>query len=310
MMTKFLSDAITRGVGRQSLKLQEHAPKLLFGSGVIGMVGSTVLACRSTLKLEALLDETKGDIQAANGIRDLHPEEYSEQDRQKDLAVIYVRSGAKLAKLYAPAIAVGAVSIAALTKSHSLLEERNTALVAAYVALDKGFKEYRARVVEKYGENQDQEFRYASETVVEGEGGKKPKTRTRVNVDEGPSIYARFFDEYSEQWSKEPEYNRLFLKCQQNWANDMLHARGHLFLNEVYRQLGIPHSVAGSVVGWKLGNGGDDYVDFGVFVPDGSDRVRDFVNGREGSILLDFNVDGVIYDKIEAPTEAISWQLQ
>ena len=306
----FLSEAISRGVGRQSLKFQEHAPKLLFGGGVVGMVGSTVLACRSTLRLQEVLDEINFDLDTAKGIREQHPDKYSEEDRQKDTAIIYIRSATKLTKLYAPSVVLGVASIAALTKSHNILSERNAALTAAYVALDKGFREYRARVVEKYGEEQDQEFRYDTEIIsVKGGKDKKTKTETRVSPD-APSIYARFFDEYSEYWSKEPEYNRLFLKCQQNWANDMLRARGHLFLNEVYRTLGIPHSQAGSVVGWKLGNGGDDYVDFGVFVNDGSDRIRDFVNGREGSVLLDFNVDGVIYDKIEPMKEAISWQRQ
>lgn len=309
MMTS-LSEAITRGIGRQSLKVQQHAPKLLFGGGVVGMVGSTVLACRSTLRLESVLNEIQFDLNTADAIRDQHEDQYSAQDLQHDKAVIYIRSGAKLAKLYAPSIAVGAVSIAALTKSHAILQERNAALIAAYAALDRGFREYRARVVEKLGEEQDQEFRYGSEVVVEGEGKTKKKPRTRVNVDDGPSIYARFFDEYSENWSKEPEYNRLFLNCEQNWANDMLRARGHLFLNEVYRRLGLPHTTAGSVVGWRIGDEGDSYVDFGIFTNDGSDRIRDFVNGREGSILLDFNVDGVIYDKIEPNKEALSWQRQ
>lgn len=309
MMTS-LSEAVSRGIGRQSLALQEKAPKLLFAGGVAGMIGTTVLACHSTLRLQEVLVEIGDDLQTAKDIRELHPDKYTEEERQKDTAIIYIRGGAAIAKLYAPSVILGAASIAMLTKSHNILSDRNAALVAAYTALDKGFREYRARVVEKYGEEQDQEFRYDTELVVSSqEKGKKPKTERRVSPD-SPSIYARFFDEYSDQWSKEPEYNRLFLKCQQNWANDMLRARGHLFLNEVYRTLGIPHSTAGSVVGWKLGSGGDDYVDFGVFIPDGSDRVRDFVNGREGSILLDFNVDGVIYDQIEAPTEAISWQLQ
>jgi len=307
MMT-FLSEAISRGVGRQSLKLQEHAPKLLFGGGVVGMIGSTVLACRSTLRLEEVLDEIKFDLNTADAIREQHSEEYSESDLQHDKAIIYVRSGAKLAKLYAPAAAVGVVSIAALTKSHTLLQDRNAALIAAYAALDKGFREYRARVVEKFGEEQDDQFRYGHEVVVEGDSKTKKKPRTRANVDDGPSIYARFFDEYSEMWSKEPEYNRLFLNCEQNWANDMLRVRGHLFLNEVYRRLGLPHTTAGSVVGWRMAGDGDSYVDFGIFTRDGG--IRDFVNGREGSILLDFNVDGVIYDKIEPNKEAISWQLQ
>ena len=71
--------------------------------------------------------------------------------------------------------------------------------------------------------------------------------------------------------------------------------------------IGVPRSKAGSVVGWILiGNVRDNWIDFGIW--DDDDNVRDFINGREGSILLDFNVDGVIYDKIDTPTEAVSWQ--
>jgi|SRR5436190_1110699 len=304
MMTS-LSNAVQRGFSRKLLVGQKNAPKFLFGGGVVGMIGSTVLACRATLKLEELVLETQDDLQVARTMQ--HPA-YSEEDRQKDTAIIYVRAGAKITRLYAPAIAVGAISIAALTKSHSLLEERNVALTAAYVAIDRGFREYRERVVEKYGEDEDRRLRYDTEIVVESQDGKKPKTLERA----GPNAatgYARFFDEYSEYWSKEAEYNAIFLRCWQNYANDLLQARGHLFLNEVYRMLGIPHSQAGAVVGWVMGGDGDNYVDFGVFQAGAEDRVRDFVNGRERSILLDFNVDGVIFDKIEHNKEAPSWQL-
>ena len=89
----------------------------------------------------------------------------------------------------------------------------------------------------------------------------------------------------------------LFLRTQQNYANDLLKARGHLFLNEVYSMLGIPHTSAGAIVWWTIGAGGDNYVDFGIFTRD-SQVVREFVNGYERSILLDFNVDGVIWDMI------------
>jgi hypothetical protein len=205
---------------------------------------------------------------------------------------------------------VGGASIAALTRSHNILNERNAALTAAYAALDKGFKEYRHRVVEKYGEDQDLEFRHGSREVeiIDEETGKK-KTVTRVGYDE-PSIYARFFDPLSTSWSKEPEYNLLFLKCQQSYANDLLLARGHVFLNEVYDLLGIPRSKAGSIVGWIVTAGTitDNHIDFGIY-KGGDHTIRDFVNGRENSILLDFNVDGVIYEKIDTNTESTSWQM-
>jgi Family of unknown function (DUF6353) len=299
-------EAINNVVARNALLAQRSSPAVLLGAGIVGMVGSTVLACRATLKMEEVLDEAKGKLEMAKTLEHV---EYSEKDRKRDISLIYFQTGVKVTQLYGPAIIVGAISIAALTKSHNILTSRNAALTAAYTALDKGFNEYRARVVEKYGENQDRDFRYGTEQVevVDPKTNKK-KIVKRVSSNE-PSIYARFFDQSSSSWSKEPEYNLIFLKAQQNYANDLLHARGHVLLNDVYDMLGIPRSKAGAVVGWVLSRNGstDDFVSFGVF-EDRSDKVRDFVNGREGAILLDFNVDGIIYDKIDHPVEGLSWQ--
>lgn len=301
---KLVPAAITMKIARSTLLAQKNSPGMLLGAGVVGMVGSTVLACRATLKMDAVLSDAN---QKLNTARTLQHDDYSETDRQRDVSLIYFQTSVKVVKLYGPAIIVGGLSIAALTRSHDILTKRNAALTAAYAALDKGFTEYRARVIEKYGEDEDRELRYGTEQV-EITDGKKKKTVTRVGPGD-PSVYARFFDKSSASWSKEPEYNLLFLKCQQNYANDLLRSRGHVFLNEVYDMIGIPRSKAGSVVGWLLTSDGstDNFVNFGVF--DDKERARDFVNGYEGSILLDFNVDGVMYDRIEAKhTEALSWQ--
>lgn len=281
-------------VSRQILSVQKSSPNLLFGAGIVGMMGSTVLACRATLKVEEVLDEIQETMEK---VKTTQHKDYSDKDRAKDTTIVQVQGALSLVKLYLPAAALGVVSVVALTKSHHILNERNAALTAAYAAVERSFNEYRARVVEKYGDAADQHMRYGSEKgeLVDPDTG---RTRKIDRVADGqPSQYARFFDQLNPLWDKTPEYNRLFLKCQQNYANDLLHARGHVFLNEVYKTLGIDHSKAGAVVGWVLSDDGDNFIDFGVFT--GTDAVRDFVNGREGSILLDFNVDGLIYDKIE-----------
>jgi Family of unknown function (DUF6353) len=293
---KFVPAVISKEIARNALHLQKASPEVLMGVGILGMVGSTVLACRATLKMTEVLEEAEVKREMATNLQ--HPN-YSQKDRDRDLSLIRFQSGVKIVRLYMPAIVVGAASIYCLRTSHGILNRRNAALTAAYAALEKGFNDYRARVVEKYGEDEDRDFRYGTEQVeIIGEDGKKKMvTRVAPGV---PSIYARFFDPTSASWEKNPEYNLSFLNCQQNWANDQLRARGHVFLNEVYDMLGIPRSKAGSVVGWVLSddNSTDNFINFGVF--DGTEQVaRDFVNGREGSILLDFNVDGVIYDKLE-----------
>lgn len=302
---KFVPNAVTRKAAHQMLLAQKNSPAILFGAGVVGMVGSTVLACRATLKLQEVLEKTEGDLTMA---KTLEHREYSDTDRQKDVAIIYTRTVVNVGRLYAPAILLGAASIGCLAKSHSILSERNLALTAAYAIVDKAFGEYRGRVIEKYGEDQDREFRFESEEVeIIDEKGRQ--TTQMMPGPDASSMYARFFDQYSPSWSKEPSYNLLFLRCQQNYANDMLKARGHIFLNEVYDMLGMERSRAGSVVGWIISHDGDNYIDFGVFKGD-SRNSRDFVNGREGSILLDFNVDGIIYDKISESKdgERIQWQ--
>jgi hypothetical protein len=295
---KLIPTALANRVGRQMLKVEAGSPKILFVAGVASMVGSTVLACRSTLKLEEVLEKTQDDLATANT---LEHRDYSDQDRQKDKTIIYTRAAVELGKLYAPSLVLGVAGITMLTKSHNILQERNAAITAAYVALDKGFKEYRSRVVAKYGTQEDQEMRYGAEKIQieDPDTGRK---KTIVVAPRGePSIYARFFDELALEWQREPEYNLAYLKCQQAYANHVLQSRGHVFLNEIYKSLGIPHSSAGAVVGWVLGNG-DDYIDFGIWDPN-NEKAREFVNGHEAAILLDFNVDGVIYNLIDKKNE-------
>lgn len=305
---KLIPDSLGRKIGQQSLIASERAPKVLFVGGVIGMVGSTVLACRATLKLEEVLIDIEDNKELANSAKNLvdnghisDPETtYTDEEHRRDLAIISVRGVGRIAKLYAPAALLGGASIFALTRSHNILQERNLALTAAYAAVDNAFTHYRERVIDRYGEDADRDLRYESEEVdiIDEETGKTIST-TRV-IDGPGSPYRRFYDEDSSRnWSPDPDINMLFLKNVQNYMNDRLRIRGHVFLNEVFSELGLSHTKAGAVVGWRWNkDSGDDFIDFGIW--DGTrETVNDFFNGREGAILLDFNVDGVIYDKIE-----------
>jgi hypothetical protein len=295
---------ITTKLGRKALLLQKSSPNILFGVGVVSVVSGTVLACRATLKMDSVLDEATIKM---NKVHNFEDGNYTEKDRQHDLSLVRFQTGVAIGRLYFPAVIVTGIGIAALTSSHRILTQRNAAITAAYTTLDEAFTRYRGRVIEKYGEEQDRDFRFDSEQVTVGEG-KKKKEITRITGE--ASGYARFFDPFSPSWSKDPEVNLFFLKCQQNYANDLLKARGHVFLNEVYDRLGMPRSKAGSVVGWILSHDSstDNYISFGVFEGQ-SENSRDFVNGRDGAVLCDFNVDGLIYDKIEQIGEDLSWQL-
>jgi hypothetical protein len=292
-----LPTAVSRTLARQILLGRKHSPSILFVGGVAGVVTTTVLACRATLKVEDVLNEHE---KTAMDIKSLVHPSYSEKDRKQDMTVLYIQTVVKFTKLYGPAIILGSVSIGMLTQSHNILSKRNAGLTAAYAAIEKGFKDYRGRVVDELGEEKDREFRFGKETdtvIVEEKNGPKKVKKTTFG-DGGGSIYSRIFDEYNQNWDPRPEYNVLFLRGQQNYLNDKLRANGHLFLNEVYDNLGISRSPEGSQVGWLYEGGVDRFVDFGIFEDAGMTRMHDFLIGREGGIMLDFNVDGVIWDQI------------
>lgn len=327
-----IMNSVTRMFYKANFQLKKHSPEILVVSGIVGMTASAVLACKATTKAGAIIEETKNDmhnlhlVSVAAGIKcqneDTYTNEdlkkidlltkreetksYTKDDLKKDTTIVYAQTAVKFIKLYGPAVLLGVASIASILAGHNVIRKRNVALAAAYATVDKSFKRYRGNVVERFGEEIDKELRYnikakEVEKTVTDEKGKEKKVKEVINVADNPNQYsdfARIFDEYCIGWSKDPESNLVFLKQQQNWANEKLQAKGYLFLNEVYEMLGFPITKAGASVGWIYDKDepvGDNFVDFGIYNLN-SQKAHDFVNGYERSIVLDFNVDGPIID--------------
>lgn len=294
---------------KTSFQLKKHSPEILLFTGLTGIVVSAIIACKETLKVNDILNETKeviDIIHEGSEKGEIKGTEYTQEDAKKDLTIAYVKTGVKFAKLYAPSVILGAVSITSILTSNNILRKRNVALAAAYATIDKTFKEYRGRVVERFGEAVDRELKYnikaekIEKTVTDPETGKEKKTKEKIEVvdETGIGQYARFFDEFSECWEKDPEYNLMFLRRQQQYANDRLISRGYLFLNEVYEMLGLEPSKAGQVIGWLYRPNDPKFqncIDFGIYNIARKEN-RKFVNGIERSILLDFKPDGNILD--------------
>lgn len=304
---KNLTNVFSKLAGRGELLLKKNSPELLIFGGIAGLVCAGVLACRSTLKVEGIIDEANEKKEDMKRTLEASPDKYSQQDYQEDMLKLTYKTGLEFAKIYGPPVTLAALSVASILSGHNIMKTRNVALIAAYKAIEGGFAEYRDRVQQRFGSEVEHELRYNTfrdnENVIEitddnEEWSVVNKEITKVNKDQlNYSVHAKFFDEANPNWSKVPEYNRLFIQSQQNYANDMLHARGHMFLNEVYDMLGIPRSSAGSVIGWVCGKDYNNYIDFGIFNGNNPAAIN-FINGDERSVLLDFNVDGIIYDLI------------
>lgn len=300
-------------VSRVGFQLKKHSPEIFITVGVIGTITSAVIACKASTKVSSIIDDTKEQLDAVHDAKEKYIDNrsddeetvYTEDDVKKDTAIIYLQTGVKLCKLYIPAVALGILSLGCIITSNNILRKRNAALAAAYTALDTGFKEYRERVVNKFGKEVDKQLRYGikaieiEETSVDENGNETVITKTIQTV-EGCSDYARYFEAgTSPYWEKESAYNEMFIEAQQNYANDRLKANGYLFLNDVYESLGFEKTKAGQIVGWVYdpeNPNGDNYIDFGMM---------ELYNPRSDSddyrptILLDFNVDGNILDLME-----------
>ena len=293
---------------KAGLKLKKHSPEILVVGGVVGLVASGVMACKATTKLSAILDDSKEQIELFDKVAanpEMVNEEYTVEDAEKDKKIVKVQTAVKVAKLYAPAVAIGVVSIGAIFASNNIMRKRNVALGAAYATVDRAFKDYRNRVVDRFGEELDKELRYNLKTkevkeTIEDENGKKKTVKRNIQYMDSPmpSEFAVIYDDGCAGWTKDPEDNKFFLIQQQRYANERLKRRGYLSLNEVYELLGFPSTKAGQVVGWLYdckdpNYKGDDFVDFGLYNVDYQPN-RDFVNGYERNIILDFNVAPII----------------
>lgn len=296
-------------------KVKQHSPEILMVGGVVGLIFATYKFAKAENKAEKILDQHKYSIDAIEEVKTRPGVDYSESDERQDIILTYAKTGRDFLFLYGPIVALGAGSIAAIIGGQRILRKQNVALVAAYKVIDKAFTEYRARVINELGADKDYHFRYGTEykTITEevtDENGKTKKTKKKIQVlPEGvvPSQYARIFDDQvfdteggytgSSQYGPHGTYNVLFLINKCNWVNQHLQAKGYLYLNDVYEELGFPRTKAGQVVGWLWNGEGDNYISFGPEVDALVNKTAPHSAYKDGaSFLLDFNVDGPILD--------------
>lgn len=280
------------------LKGDQNKPEIMLAVGLIGVIGATVLACRASIKAKDIIDEHNAEMDLVNS------DEIDKDDpeNKKQIRKLYLKTSLKVARAYAPAVAIETAAFVLLIKSNSVQRDRLAGLTAAYMAVDQAFKKYREAVINEFGEEKDLELRGLKKELIttsysdeDGNDVKDEFEGYTFNNNTGTYIsdYAKYFDSTCPDWSKSPENNLYFLKLQEISATDKLQLQGHLFLNEVYDMLGIPRTKAGQVVGWRYlpdNQTGDNYVKFDIH------QLKD----EDGNhmILLDFNVDGPIYEYI------------
>ena len=301
----------TRAFHSVGFEMKKHSPELLVVAGIGGVIVAAVMACKATRKLDNVLEETKEQLDTIKELKELPAEELAEgetpmteKESKKAMTVVYAKSALEMTKLYGPSVAVGAVSITAILAGHNILHKRNVALATTLTGVETAFKQYRGRVIDRFGEALDKELRYniktkeIEEKVINEDGSETTVTKTveTANSRDILSPFTYCFDDGCNGWTKNPQLNKMFLEHQQRMMTQRLEAQGYLFLNDVLKELGLPQTEAGQIAGWIYDEEcpiGDNYVDFGI-LDIHKEANRDFVNGYERSVWLDFNCVGNI----------------
>ena len=268
---------VARAAGKVALKLQTHAPEILTGIGIAGMGAAVYSGCKASTKLDSIMDD---------------------YDEHKDK----VKLAKDIGRSYGPCVTLFVASACCIGSAVGILNHRVTDMAIVAKGIEKGFNLYRSRVIEDQGPEKDILYRHGLEKVTElvpdDKGVNKPVTKYKkadIRKAGDPSIYARVFDEWNPNHSKDPVANLCFVRAQMAYAQQLLMTRGYLFLSEVYSALGFTPTKASQIVGWSLKKNPNSFVDFGIYDLI-NDRKSLFINGEESNILLDFNVDGCILE--------------
>ena len=251
-------------------------------------------------------------------VEDIHKiEESREEDaetRSEALWGAYKAFGVDTIKVYWLPISLATLSATCFIGGHHILSRRLSGAMASYAVLLDKYNTLNERIIDKYGIDAQQELTHGIkvEDVVDAETGEVTK---KVVRDNGPScsMYARWYDEgdfdsasshwiwRNTCWRRNKNDNIYALKMAQSTANDEFKRRGWYKLNEAYAKVGLPPTEEGEHVGWVLGSGHDDFIDFGVFAQFRNGRRQLPVNRLfldpdhpQNAALLDFNVDGCI----------------
>ena len=312
-----MKEKLVKVFSKVSLTLRKYAPEILVVSGVVGLIGAGVLACKETTKLDDVTNECEKRLNKVAEQQNFIDEckkkgvckedEYTEKDEMKDVVTAYAKNAFSLAKLYAPSIILALASSAAILGGFGILKKRHAAIVCAFGEMSAAFAEFKKRTLDAVGEDKFHEIidgvSKEMTEMVDDNGNNIEVEVDKVNPVKDP--YTFVWDEFTTKETgmyrkHDIAANEATLRAVQASFNNQLRFKGYIFLNDVLQELGLPETKAGQEVGWVMnpgdGHTGDEYIDFGVQCVDDLNRETMKLTRR---YILHFNCDGYILDTFE-----------
>lgn len=296
-----ITTAFYTGVAR----ISKHAPTILSVTASAGVIATGYLAWKAGTRFEDVegrdWDRRKECLRNA----DIIPDEDVPKIERKNRILFILDT----VRTVAPAAIVGAATITMIYFSNSISKKRLAAMGAAYATLQTAFDGYKRTMVEALGKESVEKILKpklpnvgkSAEEILSSDNKSDAANVSDavVNSLKALSPYARIIaEESSTCWDPNEDYTSQNLAAVQLWANRRLERKGHLFLNEVFDQLGLSRTREGAVVGWLKNGEGDNYVSFGDFDASIYRVPSDNYTRIDSNFIVDFNVDGVIWDRI------------
>ena len=220
-MSKF---NLTKAVKSIKGVLGRHAPEILTGIGVAGMVTTTILAVKATPKACLLINDRKDELEV-----------------EKLSATELVKT---TWKCYIPAAVTCGASIACLVGASSVNCKRNAVLATAYKLSEAALSEYKDAVIETIGEKKEQSVR---DKVAEERLKKNPVSKSEIIVTGNGTTLC--YDPVGNSYFKS---NIQQIESAKNKLNARMLSENYVSLNDFYDELGIGPTKLGDDLGWDI----------------------------------------------------------
>ena len=231
---------LSKIAGSVQRSLAKHAPEILLGVGIGGMLTTVVLSVKATPKALKSIEERKLEL--------FEEEKLGYDDEQNKIESLPALEVVKVCwKYYIPATTAFALSTACLIGASSIRSKRYAALATAYKLSETALTEYQDKVVETIGPKKEQAIR---DDIDKDTVAKNPASTSEIIVTGNGKT--RCYDKLSGRYF---ESDIESIRKAENTLNKRLMDEMYISLNEFYWELGLSSTDLGDEMGWNIDHG-------------------------------------------------------
>lgn len=208
----------------------DNSPAILTAVATAGVVTTAVLAGKAAVKAHDILNKEKLKRSDEIGV-------------PADEILFTPEERVKLAwKAFVPPAGACAATIACIIAANQIGTRRAASVAAAYSVLERGFAEYKDKVVERLGEKKERDLR---DEIVQDRMTNNPPSQAQVIITGAGDHLC--YDMFSGRYFLS---NIEALRRAENRINKQINGESYASLTDFYREIGLRPTDASDEVGW------------------------------------------------------------